>query len=71
MTGASDSDRLIELEETIAHQSRTIEEMSGEIARQWEEIRGLQRRLDKLADRLAALEDAASPAPDNRPPPHW
>jgi len=71
MTGADDNGRITALEETLAHQGRVIEEMSGEIARQWEEIRGLQRRLEKLTERFAALEEAASPAPDNRPPPHW
>lgn len=62
-------DRLLALEELTAHQARTIEELSGEIARQWKAIRALERRLEALGEQLAAGEDGA-PAADRKPP-HW
>lgn len=63
--------RIVALEELTAHQARTIDELSGEIARQWETIRKLERRLEAMGERFAALEDAAATTPDNRRPPHW
>jgi len=63
--------RITTLEETVAHQTKVIDELSGEIARQWETIRALQKRFDVLSERFLALEEASTAAPENRPPPHW
>jgi SlyX protein len=65
------TDRIVALEELTAHQAKVIDELSGEIARQWEVIRALERRLDAMSERFATLEDAAAAPPESRRPPHW
>lgn len=65
------AERLTALEELTAHQARTIDELSGEIARQWEAIEALQRQVRVLVERFAAIEEMATGEPESRPPPHW
>lgn len=62
-------DRIANLEMLVAEQERTIEDMSGVIARQWSEIETLGRKLEVLTKRFAELEEQAAPdVPVNRPP---
>jgi len=62
-------ERLTALEELTAHQALTIEELSGEIARQWQVIRALERRLEALGEQIVANEEGSPAA--NVKPPHW
>lgn len=71
MSDPADNDRITALEETIAHQARMIEEMSGEMARQWETIDVLKKRLARLTERFTALEETATSPAESKPPPHW
>ena len=64
-------DRITRLEETIAHQSLTIEEMSSEIATQWKTIDQMQIKLERLVEQFRALEDATLEAPSVTRPPHY
>jgi SlyX protein len=64
-------DRVTRLEETIAHQNLTIEEMSSEIATQWKTIGQMQTRLERLLEQFRALEDATLEAPPVTRPPHY
>lgn len=64
-------ERIALLEEHAAHQSRTIEELSGEIARQWKIIDALQIKLDRLTERFLALEESSLEAPAITRPPHY
>jgi SlyX protein len=64
-------DRLRALEELTAHQAKTIEELSSEIAIQGEALRKMQMKLDALVERFLALEENAAPAAEARRPPHW
>jgi len=66
----SQAARIDSLESHIAHQDRTIEELNEVVLAQREDVRRLERRLDKLMSRVATLEDQA-PLPDNAPPPHY
>ena len=62
-------ERISQLEEHAAHQARTIEDLSDQLARQWKIIDGLQIKLDRLNERFLALEEASIEAhPANRPP---
>ena len=64
-------DRMTLLEETVAHQSRAIDELSAQIAAQWKIIDHMQIKLDRLTEQFRALEDAALEAPAITRPPHY
>ena len=67
------NERLTALEETVAHLSRAVEDLSEVIARQDGEIDRLTRRVAMLMQREAEREadDGTSvPLADQRPP-HW
>ena len=62
-----------DLEERIAHLTRTVEDLSDVVARQAREIELLERRVAMLMQRAAEAEvDAGGTVPlaDQRPP-HW
>jgi len=63
--------RLAALEIRSAEQERTIEELSGQIAEQWQTIDRLQKKLDALANRFLTLEEQTAPGQDTAKPPHW
>jgi SlyX protein len=65
------ADRLTSLEMRAAEQERTIEELSGQIAQQWQVIDRLRKQVDLLADRFLALEEQARPDIPVTRPPHW
>ena len=54
-------DRLTTLEIRAAEQEKTIEELSGQIAEQWQTIERLRKKLDALTDRFLVLEEQAAP----------
>ncbi|GGD26394.1 slyX protein [Sinisalibacter lacisalsi] len=67
------TDRVTLLEESVAHLSRTVEELSDVIARQDGEIAALRRRLSLVVEREAerqAEQGTEIPLADQRPP-HW
>lgn len=63
--------RIIAMEETIAHQSQQIEELSAEIAKQWKMIDRLSRNLEMLSEHYQDLEDQLSGPPSATKPPHY
>ena len=69
MSGAEE--RLVELEIQIAHQNRVIEDLSGEVARQGQDLARLQKAMKALAERFLALEEVATPQPEITKPPHY
>lgn len=75
MARASDTEgeRLVDLETRLAHQERTIEELSDVVAAQAREIERLVARLGiaerALADQADALERAGAPV--HQKPPHY
>lgn len=66
-------DKIIALEERIAHLSTTLDEMSDEMARQGREIDVLTRRVEMLMQREAQREadDSGSIPLADQKPPHW
>ena len=66
-----DATRITRLEELVAHQARTIDELSAELASQWTTIDQLQKRLEHLVDRFVSLEQASFDAPAITKPPHY
>lgn len=66
----TDTDRVTALEERIAYQDQTIEELNASILELWKEIEGLRRQLGKLGDELRTIAADVPQAPEP-PPPHY
>ena len=66
----TDTDRITALEERIAYQDQTIEELNASILDLWKEIEALRRQLGKLGDELSTIAADVPQAPEP-PPPHY
>ena len=64
-------ERITTLEDLVANQSKTIEELSATIARQWDEFDMAKRKLDALTQRFLDLEEATAPGIETTKPPHF
>jgi len=65
--------RIIDLEIQLAHQTRTVDDLSDIVARQAREIEVLTRRMRMVMERLAEHDLATgetAPMADQKPP-HW
>ena len=66
-----EDDRIARLEEHVAHQANTIEELSDQITEQWRVIEQLRSKLDRLTERFLVLEEGSLDAPAITRPPHY
>ena len=64
-------DRIAVLEEHVAHQARTIEDLSDQLAEQWKTVEQIRDKLDRLTERFLSLEEQALDAPATTRPPHY
>lgn len=66
-------DRIIRLEETVALQEKTMEELSDVIAGQQKQIDTLERMLRSVATKLHAMYDPTTgiDSPPDEAPPHY
>ena len=64
----TDTDRIVALEERIAYQDQTIEDLNETILLLWKEIEGLKRQLGKLGDELSTIAADVPQAPEPSPP---
>jgi len=64
-------DRITKLEELAAHQAKTIEELSDQLAEQWRIVEQLRGKLDALTERFLAVEERSLEAPPVTRPPHY
>ncbi|MCF6232877.1 MAG: SlyX family protein [Rhodobacteraceae bacterium] len=65
---------MTEMEERIAHMTRTLDELSDVVGRQQGEIDQLTRRVQMLMQREGEREAASGNGVamgDDQPPPHW
>lgn len=69
--GKTDAERITLLEETIAYQAKTIDELSEQIAEQWKVVEQTRAKLDRLTERFLSLEEASLEAPAITKPPHY
>lgn len=67
----SQAERLARLEEHVAHQANTIEELSDQLAEQWRLVEQLRTKLDRLTERFLTLEAGSLEAPAITRPPHY
>ncbi len=68
---ATSENRIIALEETVAHQAKAIEELSDQLAEQWKVVEQTRAKLDRLTERFLSLEEQALEAPAITKPPHY
>ncbi|WP_395516900.1 SlyX family protein [Pseudorhizobium flavum] len=68
---AADDERIVRLEETVAHQAKTIEELSDQLAEQWKVVEQTRARLERLTERFLTLEETSLDAPAITRPPHY
>jgi SlyX protein len=59
------------LEIRIAHQDRTIEDLSTAVKEQWQRIDSLTKQIERMGDRLQRVEDIVPPDGPEPPPPHY
>jgi len=64
-------ERIIALEETVAHQLKVIEELSDQLAEQWKVVEQTRAKLDSLTERFLSLEEQSLDAPAITRPPHY
>ncbi|AMD61602.1 MULTISPECIES: SlyX family protein [Rhizobium/Agrobacterium group] len=64
-------ERIIALEETVAHQLKVIEELSDQLAEQWKVVEQTRAKLDRLTERFLSLEEQSLDAPAITRPPHY
>ncbi|WP_077962823.1 SlyX family protein [Ensifer adhaerens] len=64
-------ERITRLEETVAHQAKTIEELSDQLAEQWKVVEQTRAKLDRLTERFLSLEEQSLDAPAITRPPHY
>jgi SlyX protein len=68
----SDTDRLTDIEMTLAHQEKVIADLSDVINAQWKEIESLKRQITKANTKIEELEQNTGQADQaNVKPPHW
>lgn len=63
--------RIETLELTVAHQQVTIDELSDALAEQWRALERVRAQMDRLLDRVDALEPRGAQAVPTDRPPHW
>ncbi|MDQ1184721.1 MULTISPECIES: SlyX family protein [Agrobacterium] len=63
--------RIVALEETVAYQAKTIEELSDQLAEQWKVVEQTRAKLDRLTERFLSLEEQSLDAPAITKPPHY
>lgn len=68
---SDEQSRITTLEETVAYQTKTIEELSDQIAEQWKVVEQTRQKLDRLAERFLTLEEQSLDAPGITKPPHY
>ncbi len=63
--------RITQLEETLAHLTREMEDMSSVIQAQEKEIKHLRTHVDLLLTQAAASDQSGSATFADTPPPHY
>lgn len=64
-------ERITALEEMVAHQAKTIEELSDQLSEQWKVVDRMKRALEILGERLVGMEERSTEAAPVTRPPHY
>lgn len=68
---ADQQSRIDALEEIVAYQAKTIDELSDQLAEQWKVVEQTRAKLDRLTERFLSLEEQSLDAPAITKPPHY
>ena len=68
---SDEQSRITQLEETVAHQAKTIDELSDQLSEQWKVMEQTRAKLDRLTERFLSLEEQSLEAPAVTKPPHY
>ncbi|SCW40740.1 SlyX protein [Rhizobium mongolense subsp. loessense] len=68
---SDETGRITKLEEMVAHQAKTIDELSDQLAKQWKAVEQMRTKLDRLTERFLSLEEQSLEAPAITRPPHY
>lgn len=68
---SDEQSRITALEELVAHQAKTIDELSDQIAEQWKVVDQTRQKLDRLTERFLSLEGQSLEPPAITKPPHY
>ncbi|ARQ56232.1 UNVERIFIED_ORG: SlyX protein [Rhizobium etli] len=68
---SDETNRITRLEEMLAYQAKTIEELSDQLAGQWKIVEQMRTKLDRLTERFLSLEEQSLEAPAVTRPPHY
>lgn len=68
---SDETNRITRLEEMLAYQAKTIEELSDQLAEQWKIVEQMRTKLDRLTERFLSLEEQSLDAPPITRPPHY
>ena len=68
---SDEQSRITKLEETVAYQAKTIEELSDQLAEQWKVVEQTRQKLDRLTERFLTLEEQSLDVPAVTKPPHY
>ncbi len=60
---SDEQSRITALEELVAHQGKTIEELSDQVAERWKVVEQTRQKLDRLTERFLTLEEQTLDAP--------
>ena len=60
-----------DIEEMLAHHEKTIEDLSAQLAKQWDIITTMENKITVLTRRFSSLEENSLPAPHITKPPHY
>ena len=63
--------RITKLEEMLAYQAKTIDELSDQLAEQWKVMEQTRAKLDRLTERFLSIEEQSLEAPAITKPPHY
>lgn len=68
---SDEENRVTRLEELVAYQAKTIDELSEQLTEQWKIVEQTRAKLDRLTERFVNLEEQSVDAPANTRPPHY
>ena len=68
---SAQDERIMRLEEMLAHPARVIDDLSDQLAEQWKVVEQTRTKLERLSERFSNIEEQSLDAPAITRPPHY